>query len=77
VTPAAVGTYAFVNPVIAVALAWAVGDDAPSRLTALAAVLVLSAVVLINRPASLATIRERVSRLLRRPAAKTCPSMPL
>jgi len=26
-TPAAVGTYAFVNPVVALALAWAVGDE--------------------------------------------------
>jgi len=75
VTPAAVGTYAFVNPVIAVALAWAVGDDAPSQLTALAAVLVLSAVLLINRPASFATIREGIRRRLRRPPAKACPSM--
>lgn len=45
-TPAAVGTYAFVNPVIAVALAWAVGDEAASLRTALAAGLVVCAVAL-------------------------------
>lgn len=53
-TPAAVGTYAFVNPVIALALAWAVGDEALSARTLVAAVLVICAVVLArerpNRP---------------------------
>ncbi|HEU4828706.1 MAG TPA: EamA family transporter [Gemmatimonadales bacterium] len=76
VTPAAVGTYAFVNPVIAVALAWMVGDDTPSRLTAVAAVLVLSAVVLINRPISGQSVLEGAVRLLRRPVSKPCPSLP-
>jgi len=45
---AAVGTYAFVNPIIAVLLAWAVGDESPSVLTGVAALLVLSAVFLIS-----------------------------
>ena len=75
-TPAAVGTYAFVNPVIAVALAWAVGDDVPSELTGIAAVLVLSAVLLINRPASAARAVDRFRRLLRRPAPNPCGSTP-
>jgi drug/metabolite transporter (DMT)-like permease len=76
VTPAAVGTYAFVNPVIAVSLAWAVGDDTPSGLTAAAAVLVLSAVMLINRPVSVQVIRERWARLVRSSPAKPCTSVP-
>jgi drug/metabolite transporter (DMT)-like permease len=75
-SPASVGTYAFVNPVIAVALAWAVGDDTPSRLTGLAAVLVLSAVVLINRPVSLGGVASRLGRIMRRPAPKTCTASP-
>jgi drug/metabolite transporter (DMT)-like permease len=45
-TPAAVGSYSFVNPVIALALAWAVGDEAASGRTAVAAALVIGAVVL-------------------------------
>ena len=75
-SPASVGTYAFVNPVIAVALAWAVGDDTPSQLTALAAVLVLSAVVLINRPVSLGGVASRLGRIVRRPAPKACTASP-
>jgi drug/metabolite transporter (DMT)-like permease len=46
-TPAAVGTYAFVNPVVALTLAWAVGDEPFSIRTIAAAVAVLGAVLLI------------------------------
>lgn len=46
-TPAAVGTYAFVNPVVALALAWAVGDEPFSARTIAAATTVLGAVLLI------------------------------
>ena len=45
-TPAAVGSYAFVNPVIALGLAWAVGDETMSGRTLVAAALVVGAVVL-------------------------------
>jgi drug/metabolite transporter (DMT)-like permease len=45
-TPAAVGTYAFVNPLVALVLAWAVGDEVPSLRALLAAALVLGAVFL-------------------------------
>jgi drug/metabolite transporter (DMT)-like permease len=51
-TPAAVGTYAFVNPVVALALAWAVGDEPFSIRTIVAAIIVLGAVVLIWRGSS-------------------------
>jgi drug/metabolite transporter (DMT)-like permease len=46
-TPAAVGTYAFVNPVVALGLAWMVGDEPFAIRTVAAAVIVLSAVVMI------------------------------
>ncbi|MGH7579469.1 MAG: DMT family transporter [Gemmatimonadales bacterium] len=42
---AAVSTYAFVNPVIALGLAWLVGDGELSARTAVAAVLVVAAVI--------------------------------
>jgi drug/metabolite transporter (DMT)-like permease len=45
-TPAAVGTYSFVNPVIALGLAWAVGDESPNARALFAAALVLAAVLL-------------------------------
>ena len=45
-TPATVSTYAFVNPVVALALAWAVGDGTIGVRTLVAAVLVLGAVFL-------------------------------
>ena len=45
-TPAAVGTYAFVNPLIALALAWAVGDETTNVRALIAAALVIGAVFL-------------------------------
>jgi drug/metabolite transporter (DMT)-like permease len=48
-TPAVVGTYSFVNPVVALALAWAVGDEAFSPRTMVAAAIVLGSVFLIWR----------------------------
>ena len=44
-SPGAVGTYAFVNPLIALLLGWSVGDDQVGPRTLLAAALVISAVV--------------------------------
>jgi drug/metabolite transporter (DMT)-like permease len=49
-TPAAVGTYAFVNPVIALALAWLAGDESPNGRALVAAVLVIGAVMLTRDP---------------------------
>ena len=46
VTPAAASSYAFVNPVIALLLGWAVRDDDLSIQTAVAAVLVVGSVLL-------------------------------
>jgi drug/metabolite transporter (DMT)-like permease len=42
---AAVSSYAFVNPVVALGLAWAVGDGALSARTGVAAMLVVAAVI--------------------------------
>jgi len=49
-TPAAASSYGFVNPVVALALGWLVGDDRITDRVLVAAVLVILAVVLI-RPA--------------------------
>lgn len=58
-TPAAVGTYAFVNPVVALGLAWAVGDEPFAWRTIAAAVIVLAAVVLIWRSSARASFRAK------------------
>jgi len=48
-TPAAVGTYAFVNPLVALALAWGMGDEPFSLRTVIAGAIILGAVLLIWR----------------------------
>ena len=48
---AAVSTYAFVNPVVALLLAWAVGDGGLSARTGVAAALVVGAVMFSREPA--------------------------
>jgi drug/metabolite transporter (DMT)-like permease len=52
VSPAVAGTYGFVNPVIALLLGGALGDDQLSPRILVAAALVVSAVVLIQRSAA-------------------------
>lgn len=47
--PTLVSTYAYVNPVIAVLLGWALGGEVITSLTLLAGGLILSAVVLITK----------------------------
>jgi drug/metabolite transporter (DMT)-like permease len=47
-TPAKVSTYAFVNPVVAVLLGWALGGEGLTSRTALASTLVIAAVALIT-----------------------------
>jgi drug/metabolite transporter (DMT)-like permease len=54
-TPAAVGTYAFVNPLVALALAWAVGDEPFSVRTIVSGILVLGGVLLIWRSSATRT----------------------
>jgi drug/metabolite transporter (DMT)-like permease len=48
--PAVATSYAFVNPVVALALGWAVGDDRLTGRTIVAAVLVIGAVALTREP---------------------------
>jgi drug/metabolite transporter (DMT)-like permease len=50
VSPAAVGTYAFVNPIVAVLLGWAVLGEEPVARTGAAAALVVLGVVLLVWP---------------------------
>jgi len=50
VSPALVSTYAFVNPVVALALGWAVAGEVLSGRGALAAVLIVGAVAMIVIP---------------------------
>lgn len=47
-SPAVVGTYAFVNPVVAVALGWAFAAEAITARTLLAMVVIVGAVVMIS-----------------------------
>ena len=76
-TPAAAGTYAFVNPVIALLLGWAVGDDTLGWRTLLAAVLVVAA-VLVTQWRGLVGPRRSVgqARVSRRPVVITAPGPP-
>jgi drug/metabolite transporter (DMT)-like permease len=48
-TPARVSTYAYVNPIVAVVLGWAIGGEALSARILLAAAVIIGAVVLILR----------------------------
>jgi drug/metabolite transporter (DMT)-like permease len=48
VSPARLGTYAYVNPIVAVLLGWAIAGETLSARTAVAAVIVICAVALIT-----------------------------
>jgi drug/metabolite transporter (DMT)-like permease len=69
-TPARVGTYAFVNPVVAVLLGYLLADEALGPRTVLAAVVIVTAVVLITlygkrapqNPPVVAGSSERISK---------------
>jgi drug/metabolite transporter (DMT)-like permease len=47
-TPARVGTYAYVNPIVAVLIGWAIGGEPLTERTILAAAVIIGAVMLIN-----------------------------
>ena len=49
VRPALAGTYAYVNPIVAVFLGWAVADEVITRQMAIGAVAVVGAVLLVER----------------------------
>ena len=71
-SPAAVGTYAFVNPVIALLLGRAVGDDQLGPRSLAAAALVVTGVVLIQRAAA----RPGTARRPSGPLAEIAPTAP-
>ena len=48
VSPARLGTYAYVNPIVAVVLGWAIAGEKLSMRTGIAAVIVICAVALIT-----------------------------
>ena len=48
VSPARIGTYAYVNPIVAVILGWAIADETLSLRTGIAAAIVICAVALIT-----------------------------
>lgn len=67
-TPARVATHAYVNPVVAVALGWAVAHEAVTPRTLAAAVLIVAAVVLIT------TGQRDIAGTAEHPAFATEPS---
>ncbi len=48
-SPAAVSTYAYVNPVVAVALGWMFASEQVTRRTAIASAVILGAVIVVHR----------------------------
>ena len=58
VSPARLGTYAYVNPVVAVILGWAIAGERLSVRTGVAAVIVICAVALITTARSATTARS-------------------
>jgi drug/metabolite transporter (DMT)-like permease len=72
-TPATVSTYAFVNPIVALALGWAVGDDLITWRTALAAVLVIGA-VLLTREGSRRAISDQLSAIGHKDVWRSAPA---
>ncbi len=58
VSPARLGTYAYVNPVVAVILGWAIAGETLSVRTGVAAVIVICAVALITTARSATTARS-------------------
>jgi len=59
---AAAGTYAFVNPVVALALAWLVGDEPFALRTVLAGFVVVAGVLLIWRSSATESRRHEAAR---------------
>jgi drug/metabolite transporter (DMT)-like permease len=60
-SPAAVATYAYVNPVVAMLLGWLIAGEAFSGRTLVAAFIILSGVALINRASSRRNQAPRMS----------------
>lgn len=65
VPPAVVSTYAFVNPIVAMALGWAFVNEALTPRTLVAAVVVIAAVVLITTARASGPRAEKLDALAR------------
>jgi drug/metabolite transporter (DMT)-like permease len=73
-TPARISTYAYVNPVIAVFLGWAIGgEELTPRILWAAAVIVLGVVIITMRKLAPATIEHNPVGA-RDPVASPCQS---
>ena len=78
-TPSRVSTYAYVNPVIAVALGWLILGEIVTARMAWGALIVLAGVITITLPAAVvADVRQRVARTFSLKATRQgdacCPS---
>ena len=65
-TPAKASTYAYVNPVVAVLLGWAVAGEPVTARTLMAAAVILAGVAIITRPGRSGRASPRTPRALRR-----------
>jgi drug/metabolite transporter (DMT)-like permease len=70
--PAAVATYAYVNPVIAVILGWAIAGESFTRRMLLGAGVIVGSVVLITSQNSEANVEEKVVSI--EGSAENCPT---
>jgi drug/metabolite transporter (DMT)-like permease len=70
VAPAVVSTYAYVNPVIAVFLGWALGAEPITPRTLVASAMVVGAVALVTSEQARVAMRERRERADAATAAK-------
>lgn len=66
-TPAAVATYAYVNPMVAMLLGWLIAGEEFGPRMVLAAAIILSGVALINRASGRPRIDARASTTVPRP----------
>jgi drug/metabolite transporter (DMT)-like permease len=71
---ARVGTYAYVNPIVAVFLGWAVLDEPVTTRTVVAALVIVAAVALVNVSASLSGSSNRLSARQREDTSRRCPN---
>jgi drug/metabolite transporter (DMT)-like permease len=72
--PAMVATYAYVNPVIAVILGWAIAGESFTSQMSIGAGVIVGSVVLITSQTSAEIVEERIDRI--ESTAENCPSYP-
>jgi drug/metabolite transporter (DMT)-like permease len=72
--PAMVATYAYVNPVIAVILGWAIAGESFTSQMSIGAGVIVGSVVLITSQTSEEIVEEKIDRI--ESTAENCPSYP-